>query len=78
MANISIRKLDERAYEQLRIRAAKHGVSMEEEARQIIYQAVSGPESISGVFQKLFGYKNGVDLDNLNPRKPHEPMDFNE
>jgi len=79
MPNISVRKLDKNAYEQLRIRAAKHGVSMEEEARQIIYQAVSAPESISDVFRKCFGYKNGIDLDNyFNPRKPHDPMDINE
>ena len=79
MANLSVRKLDKNAYEQLRIRAAKHGVSMEEEARQIIYQAVSAPEQITGVFQKYFGSKNGVNLDSLTKRrKPHEPTDFNE
>jgi plasmid stability protein len=33
MATLNVRKLDESAYEQLRIRAANHGVSMEEEAR---------------------------------------------
>ncbi len=79
MRSISVRKLDKEAYEQLRIRAAKHGVSMEEEARQIIYQAVSAPDSIPEVFRKCFGYKNGVDLDkHLNPRKPHKPMDLDE
>lgn len=78
MPNISVRKLNKNAYEQLRVRAAKHGVSMEEEARQIIYLAVSAPDSITSIFQKFFGYKNGVDLDQLNPRKPHEPMDFDE
>lgn len=78
MANISIRKLDKIAYEQLRMRAAKHGLSMEEEARQIIYQAVSAPERMSNIFQKYFGRKNGIDLDTLNQRKPHEPMDVNE
>lgn len=78
MANISIRKLDETAYDQLRMRALEHGWSMEEEARQIIYQAVSAPEKISKVFQKYFGLKNGLDLDTLHPRKPHEPMDFDE
>ena len=31
MANISVRKLDNQVYNQLRIRAAEHGVSMEEE-----------------------------------------------
>ena len=63
MANISVRKLDKRAYEQLRVHAEKHGVSMEEEARQIIYQAVSAPERISCVFLKYFGSRNGVNLD---------------
>jgi len=79
MANLSIRKLNAQAYEQLRIRAAKHAVSMEEEARQIIYQAVSTPESISSVFQKHFGIKNGIDtIEIKNSRTPHEPMSFNE
>jgi len=76
MANLSVRKLDKNAYKQLRIRASKHGVSMEEEARQIIYQAVSAPERISSVFQRYFGQENGIDLDKLNQRKPHQPMDF--
>lgn len=78
MATLSVRKLEKSAYEQLRIRAAKHGVSMEEEARQIIYLAVSAPEQISSIFQKYFGYQHGVNLDRLGQRKPHEPMDFNE
>lgn len=78
MANLSIRQLDARAYELLRVRAAKHGVSMEEEIRQIIYQAVSVPEKMSKVFQKYFGRENGVDLDLSDQRKPHEPMDFDE
>ena len=79
MANLSVRKLDEEIYKQLRIRAAKHGISMEEEARQIIYQAVSAPEKISSIFQKYFGLKHGIDLNKLmSKRKPHEPMDFDE
>lgn len=78
MANISVRKLDKTAYEQLRIRAANHGVSMEEEARQIIYLAVSTPNQISAIFKKYFGTKNGVDLKVVNQRKPHEPLDLDE
>ena len=77
MANISIRKLDKKAYEQLRRRAANHGLSMEEEVRQIIYTAVASPEKISDVFQKYFGHAHGIDL-YMDQRKPHEPMDFNE
>ncbi len=75
MADISIRKLDKRVYEQLRLRAKKHGVSMEEEARRIIYQAVSAPNKISLIFRKYFGAENGVDLP-ISKRKPHEPMGF--
>lgn len=77
MANLSVRKLDEQVYEQLQIRAAQHGVSMEEEARQIISQAVTAPAKISEVFKKHFGSKQGIDLDVLQ-RKPHAPMDFSE
>ena len=77
MASLSIRKLDDRVYESLRIRAAKHGISMEEEVRNIIRQAVSAPGSISEVFRLNFGKNNGVDLENL-AHKPHYPMDFDE
>lgn len=79
MANLSVRKLDDRVYEQLRIRAAKHGISMEEEARQIISQVVTSPSRLSEVFQKYFGPENGVDLElELAQHKPHQPLDFNE
>lgn len=77
MANLSVRKLDGEAYKQLRIRAAQHGISMEEEARQIICQTVLAPERISSVFEKYFGKANGIDLE-LAHRKPHEPMSFDE
>lgn len=77
MPNLSIRKLDKAAYEKLRLRAARGSGSMEEEARQIIYQAVSAPETIVGVFQKYFGVKNGIDLmETPDIHLPHEPIDF--
>jgi plasmid stability protein len=79
MASISVRKLDEQVYNQLRIRAAEHGVSMEEEARQIISKFVSVPERISDVFKKHFGQTHGIDLNIPNQRDtPHNPMDFNQ
>jgi plasmid stability protein len=78
MASLSVRKLDDIVYEQLRVRAARHGIPMEEEVRQILSQAVKTPEQISEVFRKHFGAENGIDLELINPRKPHEPMDFNE
>lgn len=79
MASISVRKLDDKIYNQLRLRAAQHGVSMEEEARQIISRVVSLPERLSDVFRKHFGKEHGVDLDLLNSRNsPHDPLDFSE
>ena len=77
MPSLSVRKLDGKVYERLRMRAAKHGVSMEEEVRRIINQAVATPEKLSDVFQKYFGSENGIDLDLLNQRSPHNPMNFN-
>lgn len=78
MASLSVRKLDRNVYERLRMRAAKHGISMEEEARRILCQAVGVPEKLTDVFKKHFGVENGIDLDLLNQRQPHNPMDFNE
>ena len=75
MANMSVRKLDDKVYKQLRVRAALHGVSTEEEARRILSQAVSSPESLSDLFKKQFGLKHGIDLQ-LAKSVPHEPMDI--
>jgi plasmid stability protein len=40
MASVTIRRLDETVKSRLRIRAARHGRSMEEEAREILKIAV--------------------------------------
>ena len=78
MAGLSVRKLDRKVYEGLRMRAALHGISMEEEVRRILSQAVLSPNKISDVFIKYFGPDNGIDLDFPNQKVPHEPMDFEE
>ena len=75
VANLSVRKLDDDTYERLRVRAAKHGVSMEEEVRRILKQAISAPERMGDLFLKYFGPANGVVL-KLPPREPHEPLDL--
>ena len=76
MANLSVRKIDDEVYELLRIRAAKRGVSMEEEVRRILKRAVSAPERLGDLAGEYFG-DDGVDLD-LPPRVPHEPMSVGE
>lgn len=70
MASLSVRKLDDTVYEHLRIPAAKLGVPMEEEVRQIISQAVKAPDRMSSVFSKYCGLENGVDLEISDHHKP--------
>jgi len=45
MATITIRQLDERTKARLRVQAAHHGRSMEEEAREILRSALTGARS---------------------------------
>ena len=75
MANLSVRRIDDETYEQLRVRAAKHGVSMEEEVRQILKRAVSAPEKLGDLAQVVFGPDHGVELD-IPPRTPHDPLEM--
>jgi antitoxin FitA len=77
MASLSVRKLDDETLSRLRIRAAKHGVSMEEEARRILKEAVTAPDELGDLALQTFGPKHGVDLQ-LPERTPHEPMDLTE
>jgi plasmid stability protein len=66
MAALSIRNLDDRVREGLRIRAAAHGRSMESEVRAILTEAVSEPNEDTGLFVTLldsFGDIGGVELE---------------
>jgi plasmid stability protein len=70
MAAVSIRDLDDGVKERLRIRAARHGRSMEAEIRAILADAVSEPSASEGLFTALldrFAELGGVELD-LPPR----------
>lgn len=65
MASITIRNIEDELKERLRIRAARHGHSMEEEARTILRRAVggiSGPELLD-LSEDLFGKKHGIELE---------------
>lgn len=75
MASLSVRKLDEEVYQELRKRAAEHGISMEEEVRRILEQAVAAPERLGELALECFGPEHGVELE-LPPRRPHEPLDL--
>jgi len=75
MAGLSVRKLDDETLSRLRIRAAKHGVSMEEEARRILKDAVSAPDHLADLALRIFGPEHGVDL-RLPERTLHDPLDL--
>lgn len=48
MSSLTVRNLDEAVKNSLRVRAARHGWSMEQEVRQILQQAVA-PEPVGGI-----------------------------
>lgn len=76
MPSLSVRRIDNDVYERLKIRAAKRGVSMEEEIRRILRLAVAAPERLGDLAVKYFG-ADGVELE-LPPREPHEPVRIGE
>lgn len=79
MATLTIRQLDERTKARLRVRAAQHGRSMEEEAREILRTAVRVPaakENLADAIRRRF--MSGVELE-LPPRDAlREPPEFSE
>lgn len=77
MATLSVRKIDEEILTRLRIRAAQKGRSMEEEARQILRQAVAAPERLGDLAVQFFGAEYGINLD-LPAHPPHEPPELSE
>ena len=80
MASITIRNLDDDVKTRLRMRAAGHGRSMEEEARLILGEAVereaAPAKGLGTALHELFKPFGGVELD-IPPREPpREPPRF--
>jgi len=71
MATLTIRQLDEKIKARLRVRAAHHGRSMEEEAREILRSALSASsgakENLAKAIHRRFAAFGGVELE-LPPR----------
>ncbi len=82
MAVMTIRNIDDAIKNRLRLRAAMHGRSMEDEARDILRSALSTeiprPRNLGQAINERFGELGGVDL----PATPREamrpPVDFGE
>jgi len=73
MASITIRDLDDETKERLRQRAAMHQNSMEEEARQILREAMARddatPVDLASAIGLRFKKLGGVELE-VAPREP--------
>ena len=66
MGTLTIRRLDEKTKARLRVQAAHHGRSMEEEARNILRAAMHNPlgagENLATAIHKRFASLGGVKL----------------
>jgi plasmid stability protein len=80
MATMTIRNLDDELKARLRMRAARHGQSMEEEVRVILRATLeaeppSGKSLVDGIRAMVEPY-GGIELE-LPPREPQrDPPDF--
>ena len=67
MASITIRNLDDETKERLRVRAAHRRRSMEEEARNILREALAekttSPRNLAAAVHRRFAALGGVDLE---------------
>lgn len=67
MATLTIRQLDEKTKTRLRVRAARHGRSMEEEAREILRSALTTPsqtrENLGEIIRRRFAAFGGLELE---------------
>lgn len=82
MSTMTIRNLDEALKAKLRVRAAQHGKSMEEEVRDILRSALATeapqPDNLYAAIRELVEPFGGVDLPDI-PREPiRDPPDFSE
>jgi plasmid stability protein len=80
MATLTIRQLDDGLKAKLRVRAAEHGKSMEEEAREILRQALrpseeSGTDFVSHI-RSLVEPFGGFELELPERLPPREPPTF--
>lgn len=75
MSQLNIKKLETETYTKLRIRAKLHGISVEEEAKQILKQVISKPVKLGDLALETFGEHNGIDLEVIQ-KTPHYPIPF--
>jgi antitoxin FitA len=81
MASLTIRNLDNSLKAQLRLRAARHGRSMEAEARSILAQTLSTPVNEHNLATAIHRRFESLDLESLpipSRQAIRNPPDFGE
>jgi len=82
MAVMTIRNIDDAIKKRLRVRAAMHGKSMEDEARDILRAALSAeaprPRSLGRAIHDRFAALGGVDVPQVPREAVRPPVDFEE
>src|ERR1700733_16284582 len=82
MASMTIRDIDEKLKSRLRIQAARHGRSMEDEARDILRSALSREPTRQGnlatAIRARFAPLGGGDLPTVPGEPMREPPSFDE
>lgn len=81
MSSITIRKLDDRLKQKLRVRAAENGRSMEEEVRVILRvelnrEPAAPAKNLGTAIHELFKPFGGVQLDIPSREQMREPPHF--
>lgn len=73
MTSLTIRNVDNATKQRLRIRAARHEVSMEEEARRILKEALRPAEAPSGLGKRLRDRFAGLAVEEFVAPDRHAP-----
>ena len=80
MATLTIRKIDDSIKSRLRVQAAKHNISMEEEVRRILRHVLMPAETASPLGSRIhqhFSKVGGLDEGIIPPRSmPRPTPDF--
>jgi plasmid stability protein len=80
VASLTVRKLDDTIKARLRVRAARHGRSMEDEVRVILRRVVAeeatAPADLASAIRRRFAPFGGVDLPHLARDAVREPPGF--
>lgn len=82
MASITVRNIDKNLKKRLRVQAAEHGRSMEEEVRNILRAALSlekeNDHNMADFIRSHIEPLGGIDLPEIPREKIREPVNFKE